>query len=118
MQKHGELRDEVYKLCEVPVRFIPLLSFFFFFFSLHLRVFPVGEYGCGQAMPHCWELALAQVQCSSIIGRRFVMPPASDATCFPADQSAKPTPTFPRTIPCELPLRCKVTDPFSRVEKK
>lgn len=109
-------------------------SFFFlplyFFFSYSSMFSPPGGHACGQAMPHCRELALAQVW-GLIHHRAPDASAASDARRFPADQSAEPTPTFP-ALPSsprppaptlhsplgELPLRCKVTDAFPHAIKK
>lgn len=84
----------------------PLRPFFFLlplysFFSYSSMLFPAGGHACGQAMPHCRELALAQVW-GLIHHRAPDASAASDARRFPADQSAEPTPTFP-ALPSPLP---------------
>lgn len=87
--------------------FIPLRPFFFlplyFFFSYSSMFSPAGGHACGQAMPHCRELALAQVW-GLIHHRAPDASAASDARRFPADQSAEPTPTFPALPSSHPPL--------------
>lgn len=110
--------------------FIPLRPFFsLLLFLLQLHVFPCRR-------PCLWtgHASLPGVSISAGLGAHPSSAPdasaASDASCFPADQSTEPTPAFPAlpSLPlpspnpsnpfCELPLQCKVTDAFPHAMKK
>lgn len=107
----------------------PAFFFLYFFFSYSSMFFPAGGHACGQAMPHCQELALAQVW--GLIHHRLRMSPQHLMRAvsrpisllnqhplsrhFPRSHLPSLNPSNPF---CELPLQCKVTDAFPHAMKK
>lgn len=107
-------------------------SFFFSFTSFSLTALcfpPAGGHARGQAMPHCRELALAQVW--GLIHHRLRMPlphlmravsrPISLLNQHPHSRHYPRLPPPPPLLHSPfggLPLRCKVTDAFPHAIKK